>query len=194
MSEREKRLLLLLIPVVLIVVVRYAFFNGSSTASTSVVAVDSAPLAQKRLAKMRQVAATVPGKQAVLNQVDLELAAREKGIISADTAAQAQAHLLEVARRDGKAENIDVRGGELGQVKNFSSDYGEASVSVSFECHIHEFVNFMAAISHEAELIAPQDIRINSANAKEKTITVRMTLSGLVPKKLVPEKKGFSTF
>jgi hypothetical protein len=195
MSDREKRMLLLLIPLVLIVIIRYAFFSGGgATASTAVVSVNSAPLVEKRLAKMRQVAATVPGKQAVLNQVDSELAAREKGIISADTAAQAQAHLLEVARRDAKAENIDVRGGELGPVKNFSTDYGEASVTVSFECHIHEFVNFMAAISHEPELIAPQDLRINSSNPKEKTILVRMTLSGLVPKKLVPEKKGFSTF
>ena len=42
--------------------------------------------------------------------------------------------------------------------------------------------------------MAPSDIRVNTANQKEKTITVRMTLGGMVPKKMVPERKGFSLF
>ncbi len=193
MSDREKRLLLLLIPAVLAVVIRYAFFNSDSSVSapSAVVAADSAPVAEKRLAKLRQVAATVPAKQTVLNEAEAELKLRERGIIIAETAAQAQAHLLEVVRREGKAENIDVRGGELGQLKKFD-EYGEASVSVTFDCHINEFVNFIAAMSHEPELIGPQELHIHPINPKEKTINVRMTLAGLVPKKLVPEKKGFS--
>ncbi len=194
MSDREKRMLLLLVPaVVIILLIRFVFLaDKSASTPATVAAINSAPLAEKRLAKLRQVAATVPGKQAALAQVDAELAARERGIINADTAAQAQAHLLEVTRRDAKAENIEVRGGDFGAVQNYGSDYGEASVAITFECHIDQFVNFMAALSHEPELIAPLDLHINSQNPKEKTIMVRMTLAGLVPKKLVPEKKAFS--
>ena len=194
MSDRERRMLLLLIPaVIIILLVRFVFLaDRSSSAPATVVAANSAPLAEKRLAKLRQIAATVPGKQTVLAQVDTQLAARERGIVTADTAAQAQAHLLEVTRRDAKAENIEVRGGDFGQVRSFGSDYGETSVGITFECHIDQFVNFMAALSHEPELIGPLDLHINSLNAKEKTIVVRMTLSALVPKKLVPEKKAFA--
>jgi len=149
---------------------------------------------EKQLIKVRQVAATVPAKQALLAHVDSELAAREKGVLVADTAPQAQARLLEITKKVAKAENIDLRGGELGQVKTYGADYGEATVALSFECRIEQFVNFMASLSHEPELLAPTDIRINTANIKEKTISVRLTLGGMVPKKMIPEKKGFSLY
>ena len=42
---------------------------------------------------LRRQAATLPGKEAVLKQVSLELAEREKGLIPGDTAEQAQAQL-----------------------------------------------------------------------------------------------------
>jgi len=115
-------------------------------------------------------------------------------VLVADTAPQAQARLLEITKKVAKAENIDLRGGELGQVKTYGADYGEATVALSFECRIEQFVNFMASLSHEPELLAPTDIRINTANVKEKTISIRMTLGGMVPKKMIPEKKGFSLY
>jgi hypothetical protein len=37
-------------------------------------------------------------------------------------------------------------------------------------------------------------MRITSANPKEKTVNVRLTLSGVIPRKLVPEQKGTSLF
>jgi hypothetical protein len=63
---------------------------------------ESIPMAEKRLERLRQVAATVPGKETVLKQARAELAEREKGVLKADTAAQAQAQLLEAVRRIGK--------------------------------------------------------------------------------------------
>jgi len=195
MSAREKRLLLLLGPaVVVILVIRFGFLSDSAPAAKIVPAGRSAPQAEKQLAKFRKVAATVPAKEALLAQVDAELDAREKGVLAAATAPQAQARLFEVARKVAKAEGLDIRGGELGQVKNFGNDYGEATAAVSFECHIDQFVNFMSGLSHEPELLAPSDLHINTANPKEETILVRMTLGGLVPKKMVPEKKGFSLY
>jgi hypothetical protein len=43
-------------------------------------------------------------------------------------------------------------------------------------------------------LLATSDIRVIAGNPKEKTITVRLGLSGVVPRKLVPEKKGPVSF
>lgn len=194
MSDREKRMLLLLAPaVVVILIVRFGFMRDNS-AATVVSPGESAPLAEKRLAKLRQVAATVPAKEEVLKRVDGELAVREKGILPAETAAQATAHLMEVARNAGKAEGIEIRGGELGQMKVLAPEYGEVTAGLNFDCRIDQFVNFMAALSREPELIATREVRISAGNPKEKTIVVRMTLGGVVPKKLVPEKKGFSSF
>jgi len=49
-------------------------------------------------------------------------------------------------------------------------------------------VNVLAAIPAQPELIATDDLRVMSSNAKEKTIGVRLTLSGVVPRRLVPVK------
>ena len=196
MSDREKKLVLWLIPaVVLFVILQFVVLKddkptvvgGTSRPGETI------PQAEKRLAKLRTVAATVPAKQKVLEAVDADLAAREKVIIQVETAPQAQARLLEVARRVAAAEGIDLRGGDFGQPKVISADYGEVYAGVSFSCPIEKYVNFMAGISHEPELIAPTEIHINSlVNQKDKTVAVRMTLGGLVAKKLIPEKKGFS--
>ena len=42
--------------------------------------------------------------------------------------------------------------------------------------------------------LATSEMRISSAKPKEKTLNVRLTLSGVVPRKLVPEQKGVSLF
>ncbi len=195
MSDREKRLLYLLGPAVLVVLfIRFVVLSDSSPSTKPILAIRSASQTEKQLAKLRQVAATVPAKEALLTQVDAELGLREKGVLVADTAPQAQARLLEIAKKVAKAEGIELRGGDLGQVKNYGADYGEATVAISFECHIEQFVNFMAGLSHEPELLAPSDLRINTANVKEKTIGIRMILGGMVPKKMVPERKGFSLY
>jgi hypothetical protein len=196
MSDREKKLVLWLIPAVLVFVIlqfvvlkddKPTVVGGQANSGESV------SQAEKRLAKLRTVAATVPAKQKILDAVDTDLALREKGIIQVDTAAQAQARLLEIASRVAKAEGIDLRGGEFGQPKVLSADYGEVFAGVNFSCPIEKYVNFMAGLSHESELIGPTEIHVNSLmNPKDKIVTVRMTIGGLVPKKLIPEKKGYS--
>ena len=67
-------------------------------------------------------------------------------------------------------------------------------MAVSFECGIDHFVNFLAALTSEKALLASSEMRISAANPKEKTVTVRLTLSGVIPRHLVPEKKGPSLF
>jgi hypothetical protein len=48
----------------------------------------------------------------------------------------------------------------------------------------------MADLANRPELLATSDIRVAAANPKEKTVSVRLGLSGVVPRKLVPVKKG----
>ena len=111
----------------------------------------------------------------------------------ADTAPQAQAALLEVVRQIGKNDMIDLRGGEFGPPKPFG-DYGLVYATVTFECHIEELVNFLADLSRAPELAVPSEERILSVNQKDKTMSVRMVMAGVVAKKLIPEKKGLAGF
>ena len=115
------------------------------------------------------------------------------GIIQAATAAEAQSELLQTAQRVGKANDVDVRSSEFGTPKAFG-EYGLVYSTVRFECHIEQLLNFLADLTREQELIVPSEERITSASAKDKMMSVRMVLAGVVAKKLIPEKKGIGTF
>ncbi|HWQ53313.1 MAG TPA: type II secretion system protein GspM [Bryobacteraceae bacterium] len=155
---------------------------------------DSVPSAEMRLERLRRLVSMVPGKEAELKVAQERLGVREKGMMAAETAAQAQAQLLEIVHKVAKQEGVDARGAEELRIKPLADDYGEVSVIVSFTCTIEQLVNLMAALANEPQLLATNEIRIASGNQKQKTIQVRLGLSAVVPKKLVPAKKGLATF
>ena len=155
---------------------------------TVVGVIDSVPAAEKRLEILRQSAATVPGKEAYLKQVTAELESREKGMLKAETGAQAQAQLAELLHATGAANGIDIRGMEDWRVKPLGSDYGEVSVSVRFTCKIDQLVNFLAALANVPQMLSTNQIAINgTTDPKNKSIQVHLSLSGVVSKKLVPK-------
>ncbi len=146
--------------------------------------------AEARLEQLRAAAATVPDKQKILDQVQADLAGREKGLIIADTAAQAQAELIKIVRALGRAETppVEIRNTDGLGLRPFNDSYGEVTVSVQIECRVDQLVNMLAALGARPELVSTSDLRVTSANPKEKTVGVHLTVSGIVPRKLIPEK------
>jgi len=187
----RRNALLLAAGVAVVLVLRFGFYADDKSASV-VEASASVPAAEKRLEKLRQIASTVPGKEAVLKQVSAELQTREKGILTADTAPQAQAQLLEAIRRIATANGIDARGAEELRVRPLAGDYGEVLVAVTFSCGIEQLVNFLAALANEPAILATNELHVSTGDPRQKTVQVRLSVSGVVPKKLTPEKKGAS--
>ena len=195
MKPRDRRALAWLALSALLGLVIHFWPASDNTAVVVAPVGDPVTLAETRLARLREAAATVPAKEAVFKKVSAELAAREKGIINnADTAAQAQAQVIQIIRSLGAAENppIEIRSTELAPVRPFGDSYGEASVAVQIECRIDQLVNLLAALQAQPELVATSDLRVLSSNAKEKTVAVRLAVSGVVPRRLVPEKSTTS--
>jgi hypothetical protein len=156
---------------------------------------DTIPMAKQRLEILRRKAATVPGKETVLKQALAELAEREKGIVQADTAEQARAHLMDVLHKAAVANGFDSTGAaQLPEPKALGKDYGQVSVGQNFTCGIDQLVNFLSAIANEPEILATDTILVTPVRNKNKDIMVRLTFSGVIPKKLVPEKKGVNNF
>jgi hypothetical protein len=178
----------------LTVLMRYGVFGGGDQATVAVAHL-SIPVAQQRLEILRRKAALVPGKEAVLKQVQAELAQREKGIVQESTAAQAQAHLMELLHRTALANGFDTQGAaQLPEPKALGKDYGQVSVGQNFTCGIDQLVNFLSAIANEPEILATDSVIVASAKNKNKDIQVRLIFAGVIPKNLVPEKKGVNTF
>ena len=73
-------------------------------------------------------------------------------------------------------------------------EYGIVYATITFDCHIEQLLNFLADLTHEQELIVPSEEHIKSGSAKDKLMTVRMVMAGIVSKKLIPEKKGLGAF
>lgn len=187
-SAREKKLLLLVVPALVVaLIVRFAIPEESATAGSS--GTTDIAIAEQRVARMRQLIATTPVRSNVAKQASADLAERERGLLQAATVPQAAATLLEIARRVGKANEIDVRGGDFGAPKT-TGEYGLVYTTVTFECHVEQLVNFLADLSKQQELIVPSEERITSNNVKQKLMAVRMVLAGVTAKSLIPEKKG----
>jgi hypothetical protein len=189
LGARDKRALVLLGVVLALTLV---YLNVSSAPLPVVSAVGSIPIAEKRLAALRQRIAASPASQKILEKLSADAAAREKNLITAETAPQAQAQVLQILRRlcNNQAPPLEVRGVELGPIRPLGDAYGEALVTVSFEAQIHQLVNLLADLTAQPELLATEDLRIAAADQRQKTMLVRMTVAGVVPRRLVPEKKG----
>jgi Type II secretion system (T2SS), protein M subtype b len=166
--------------------------SGATPSAPANTGIDSVDRSEKRLAILQKQAAMLPGKDEVLKQVSAELADREKGLIPGDTAEQAQAQLLQIVKRVAQQQMppLDVGQVELGRPRTFGSAYGQVSVSITMTCRIEELVNFLAALSAQPALAATEEIRFGASHPKQKTIPVRLTISGLVARRLVPKQRG----
>jgi hypothetical protein len=194
-SPRERRSLAWMGVSLALSGVWYFWQNSGAGPAPVVAATDSTSLAEKRLARLRDTAATVPQKEEILKSVTADLAKREAGLIPGDTAAQAQAALLQILRKLCGAQQIEIKSTELVGIAPLGDAYGEASVAVNLECHLEQLVNLLADLSAQPQLLTTSDLQVAAANPKEKTVSVRLGVSGvtarkLVPDKLLPQKKG----
>jgi len=193
LSKRDRAALMILGGAVCIyLLLQFVILPDSNEPTSAAVSMSTNQL-QQRVARLRQTAASLPVREALLKQTNADLADRERGIVQAATAAEAQSEVLQTAQRIGKANEIDVHSGDFPAPRAFG-DYGIVYTNISFDCHVEQLLNFLADLTREPQLIVPSEERITATNPKEKTMTVRMLLAGVVAKKLLPEKKGLGAF
>jgi hypothetical protein len=192
LSQREQRSLVLLGVAVAFSLTVWLWPSGTSASAPQDSPEQQARLLEQRLLKRRELAAALPAKEGVLKQAQAELASRESGILQADTPAQAQAQMLELFRRLGRKQTppIDIKSTTVGQVRPLGNYYGEVVVSINFDCQIDQLVNLLADLTAQPEAIATSDLRVGAAAGREKNVPVQLTIAGVVPRRLVPEKKG----
>jgi hypothetical protein len=189
-GERDKRALIALGIAVVVAGIVWVATAPPKTPKTVASAAVPVEVSRQRLAQLRKLAAEAPAKAKILEQANADLARREKGLIQAETAPQAQAKVLEILKRIARNANppVEFQQTELGQIAPYGA-YGLAPVAVTFNCRIEQLVNMLADITAAPELIATDQLRIGAANPKDKTMNVRLAVLGAVPRKLVPARK-----
>ena len=169
--------------------------GGGDSGGAVVAATESIPQAEQRLERLRKMAATTPGKEELLKKVSADLKIRETGILQAETASQAQGQLLDIIHRIATQNGFDARGAEeLREPRPLGNDYGVITVAESFTCGIDQLVDFLADLSREPLIVATDEIHISGGNDKKKNLQVRLSLSGVVPRKLVPVRRQAVAF
>jgi hypothetical protein len=193
LTARDRRALLLLAAAVALCAA--IWFWPASVASPDA-STDNVPQAEKRLTRARKLAALVPGLTEIDTTYAAALAVREKGLIAAETAPQAQAQLLQIVRKAAQLQSppIELRGSEFAPIRPYGNAYGEVSVTIAADCGVEQIVNFLADLSRQPELISTSALSFGQAHPKKKTVPMRLTVTGLVARKLVPEKRAEGTF
>ncbi len=180
--------------VAVILILRFVVIGGDSS-SSAVAPSETVAQAEQRLHHVRQVTATVPGKEMLRKQAAATVDGLEKGIFRADTEPQARAQILEMVNDVAKANGVQTRGLEESHSKPLSNDYGEVTVTTSFACDVVQLVNLLAGLAAQDQILATNNIHITGGADKKKMLQVRLSVSGLVPRKLIaPEKKGLAAF
>ena len=193
-AERNKRALIILAAALVLALV-FWLVNRDTKPKRVEDAESSVALAEKRLQRLRAIAAALPEREKNWKLISDDLAKREKVLIVAEDKELAQEKLLEMVRKLAQVQvpPIDVRAQELGQAKR-NGDYGEVLVTLTLACRIEQLVNFLADLPAQPEAIASEDLRVTSTNPDTKVMVIRVTIAGLVPAKLVPAKKEATEF
>ncbi len=144
---------------------------------------------EQQLQRLRNKEAQIPAKAGLMKDLQGQLNVREKGLMIADTLPQAQAMLAYSVRQVARQEGFDLRNVSIAQPAIYGGEYGQIAVQITAECRIEQVVNFLADLTKRPELIATEDLRIVSGNPTNKLLQFGATISGLIPKRLVPEKR-----
>ena len=196
-SERDKRALIALTVAAIVSLVVYFWPQGSTSAEVAT-AETSIPIAEQRLVSVRQLAAQVPAKEEQLKLLTADVEQWEGVLIDGETPQQAQAELLQILRSLATElqPSIEFQNTQIGRARPLgdSEHYGEVLVTVNFICSIEQLVNLLADIASRPEAIATDEIRITTRRADEKEILIRMTVAGMVPRQLVPQRRGLTSF
>lgn len=190
LSARDRRALLILASVAVPGLIWLLWPSSEEQVKPAAAAAASTPAGlEQQLQRLRNKEAQIPAKEALAKDLKGQLDEREKGLIIADTLPQAQAALAQLVRQTARQEGFDLRNVSISQPAVFGGEYGMIGVQIGAECRIEQVVNFLTDLTKRPELVSTEELRITLANPKEKTLQFSANISGLVPKKLVPEKK-----
>lgn len=189
LQERDKRALKILVPVA-VAGLAWLFWPAVDGGKPVAQSVTNSPAGlEQQIERLRSKETQIPAKRGLMKDLQGQLNVREVGLIVADTLPQAQEMLVRAVRQVARQEGFELRNVSIAQPLIYGGEYGQIAVQITAECRVEQVVNFLADLTKRPELIATEDMRINMGNPANKILQFAVTVSGLVPKRLVPEKR-----
>jgi len=193
LTPRDRRALVLLAVCAAVFTAVYYWPEGEGAVAGTAM---SAEQMEQRIRKMRRIAASAPVREETVQKARQVLNEREKGMIRAQTAAQAQVQMLEIVRRVAKnqPETFQIRSTEFGAPQALGTSYSEVVMTVAVESPIDQLITFLADLSNQPELISVKELQLSQAVGNHKLIPARLTVTAVAPRALAPQKKGGPEF
>jgi hypothetical protein len=189
-GDRDKRALKIFACVAVPGLIWFFWPTSDDSVKPVAIAIANTPAGlEQQLQRLRGKEAQIPAKLGLVKDLQSQLSVREKGLIVADTLPQTQAMLTQILHQVARQEGFDFRSVSMAPPSILGGEYGQIAAQISAECTIEQLINFLADLTKRPELMSTEEMRINMFNPKNKILSFGVTISGLVPKRLVPEKR-----
>jgi Tfp pilus assembly protein PilO len=183
LSERDRRALLLLgVAAAVFVALQFGVLPRAAQGPESSTSLD---LLEKRLARLQQVERQKPRAAAEAEAAGRDLGEVEKGLLKAATPAQASAEMQQLLRDLLRGQGLNMQSSEFGAIRPSGEDYAQVPLAVTFTGGIEQWINFMAALRNAPQVLSTLEIRLTSADQKNKTVSARMVVAGYIPAAMV---------
>jgi hypothetical protein len=146
------------------------------------------PLRETALVKYRQALAGFSADQRTAQALQDRLRQTESGLLESTTAALAAAEFQDWVRQATARHDIALQSSQFLAVRPQPEGYAQVPLGLQFQCRLDQLVNFLAELRTGARLVAVPRLQIQSTgNPAERTITVSMTVAGVIRSQAAPQ-------
>ena len=132
------------------------------------------------LAKYRAAVESSGARNAEVAALEARLREAESGLLNSRTPALASAEVQELVKQLTAAHSIEIRSSDFLPPKALGAGYLEVPLGLQFQCRLDQLVSFLSAAEQSPKYLAVSKLSVQSTGNKEKTMTVSMTVAGVM--------------
>ena len=138
------------------------------------------PDRQKTLEKYREVIQEAEVRRAEISSLEAQLREAEAGLLASETAALASAEMQELVKQLMAAQSIEIRSSAFLLARPLGDDYLQVPLGLQFHCSLDQLARFLEEIVRGPKRLAISSLALQTANAREKLISVNMNVAGIM--------------
>ena len=138
------------------------------------------PDRQKTLEKYREVIQAAELRRAEISSLEARLREAEAGLLASETPDLAFAEMQLLVQQLTAAQSIEIRSSAFLPVKPLEDDYLQVPLRLQFQCSLDQLASFLEEIGRGPKRLAISNLALQTANAREKLISVNMNVAGIM--------------
>ncbi len=138
------------------------------------------PVRQKTLEKYREAIQAAELRRTEISSLEERLREAEAGLLVSETSALASAEMQELVKQLLAAHEIEIRSSAFLPARPLGDGYLQVPLRLQFQCSLDQLVSFLEEIGRGPKRLAISNLALQTANAKEKLLSVNMNVAGIM--------------